>query len=611
MPPNILIVQPDPVQVQRLLPLIQELGQEALCVGSAEEALPLLLYDRSLELLVLELTLPGMDGFELLQRVRERRPAQSLAALALTAFPEQRAYALRRRRELGLEAVESTKASALDLKVLLERLLQGLPQRSPAGKLSAPPEVFRQLQQQRDSKRLAKVTALHLSQDLPLDAALSKLALECAAAFEHPGVLLSVELGGQRYRACHSAGGSEALEALGQQDAWGLEGACFPAEGQPGPVAVADARASAPYSELPLVRAGLAAALSAAPIAGPGLRGFIALIDSRPRPGNPADLELLTALARRAAGEIDLHQRLHELKADRSVQWNRAMQHLEHLELLRGVLESLHLGIVLNGQDGRIILANQRVCELLGMERAAVERRGIEDFTLDLLERSADPDKTTLQLKVLEQGPYVADEILELALPRRRMLRWSARPIQVDEAWCQLATFEDLTAELDLEAQREALATADPLTELLNRRGVEEEGMREAERCRRQKRVYSLLRLQLDGLAEVNAQRGFAEGDFALQVVGACLRQSLRLVDRPGRWSGRQFLVVLPETDEVGARLVAERICQAVKRLDVGLPLSLRGGVACCGDDTAFQACLGLAEKRLEAAQNAPLGTVL
>lgn len=614
MAATVLLVQPDPAQVRRLLPLIHDLGHEALTVASGEAALELLLRDRSLELLILELILPGMDGFELMQRVREKRPASSLAAMALTAYPEQKTLALRKRRELGLEAVESTKASALDLKVLLERLLQGLPQRQSAApsKLSAPTEVFVQLQQQRDAKRLAKVTALHLAQELSLEMALKKLVRETALAFEHPAALLSLTLGGRRYLACHSSTAAEAIEALGQEDAWGLKPFCFPADGPPKTAAVADARNQDPWSELPLVRAGHAAALALAPVSGAsdGAQGFLALLDGRARQSSAADLELLTALARRVAGEIELHQRLLELKSDRSVQWNRAMQHLEHLELLRGVLESLHLGVLLNGQDGSIVLANQRLCDLLGMERSALEKRSIEDFTLDLLERSADPDKTTLQLKVLELGPFVADEIIELALPRRRMLRWSARPIQVDDAWCQLATFEDLTAELDLEAEREALATADPLTELLNRRGVEEEGMREAERCRRQKRVYSLLRLQLDGLPEVNAQRGFEEGDFALQVVGACLRQSLRLVDRPGRWSGRQFLVVLPETDEVGARLVAERICQAVARLDVGLPLSVRGGLACCGSDPAFQGCLDLAESRLALARNAPPGTV-
>jgi diguanylate cyclase (GGDEF)-like protein len=122
----------------------------------------------------------------------------------------------------------------------------------------------------------------------------------------------------------------------------------------------------------------------------------------------------------------------------------------------------------------------------------------------------------------------------------------------------------------------------DALTGLLNRRAFEEMLNFELDRSRRTNRPVSIIIGEIDGLGRLNAERGHAAGDTALQQIASDMAKWKRRIDSAGRLGGEKFGVILPETDEDGAFLVAERLRRASRRTFAqdALPLTISFGVA-------------------------------
>ena len=122
----------------------------------------------------------------------------------------------------------------------------------------------------------------------------------------------------------------------------------------------------------------------------------------------------------------------------------------------------------------------------------------------------------------------------------------------------------------------------DSLTGLLNRRALEEMLDIELERARRAGRPLSVIVGDLDSFSAVNERQGHAAGDLALQLVaGDCLKWKRR-IDQAARIGGEEFALMLPETDERGAFIVAERLRRATHRTfaDAAVRVTMSFGVA-------------------------------
>jgi len=122
----------------------------------------------------------------------------------------------------------------------------------------------------------------------------------------------------------------------------------------------------------------------------------------------------------------------------------------------------------------------------------------------------------------------------------------------------------------------------DPLTGLLNRRAFEEMLNFELDRSRRTGRPLSVIVAELDGMDRLYAERGHSAGDNTLKDVALDIRKWKRRIDSAGRLGGEKFGVLLPETDEHGAFLVAERLRRAARQhfSHGALPLTISFGVA-------------------------------
>ena len=110
----------------------------------------------------------------------------------------------------------------------------------------------------------------------------------------------------------------------------------------------------------------------------------------------------------------------------------------------------------------------------------------------------------------------------------------------------------------------ERLTLIEPLTELLNRRGLQQALSREVQALTRGTAEAAVLVVDLDDFKQINATWGHAVGDVVLKEIGRRLRNSVRAVDYVGRLGGDEFMVLLPETDASEVTRVAERIRLAV-----------------------------------------------
>lgn len=142
-------------------------------------------------------------------------------------------------------------------------------------------------------------------------------------------------------------------------------------------------------------------------------------------------------------------------------------------------------------------------------------------------------------------------------------------------------------------AQARDLSVTDPLTGLANLRRLNEVVQAEVVRSARTRRPFSILFLDLDGLKAINDRHGHLAGNHALCRVADILRNSCRAMDTPARFGGDEFVVILPETDESGARHVAQRVVERVAADRTAKPaLSVSTGIAEYPRDGATSALL-------------------
>lgn len=114
------------------------------------------------------------------------------------------------------------------------------------------------------------------------------------------------------------------------------------------------------------------------------------------------------------------------------------------------------------------------------------------------------------------------------------------------------------------------MSVTDPLTGLFNRSHIYTTVDNEIRRTRRSDRGFCLLMIDLDGLKAVNDSFGHHRGDDVLRALGGVILRSIRTVDSAYRYGGDEFLILLPETDIVGAFVVAEKIRASAEEIGEG-----------------------------------------
>ncbi len=165
---------------------------------------------------------------------------------------------------------------------------------------------------------------------------------------------------------------------------------------------------------------------------------------------------------------------------------------------------------------------------------------------------------------------------------------------------------------------RKALDAAmqDSLTGCGNKRAFDSTLHREAEISKRHDHPLSIVSIDIDFFKNINDQFGHAAGDDILKQIVECLTLSARKSDLCFRCGGEEFIIVLNKTNEAGARIIAERLRQAVNKTrfvhrDKIIPLTISLGTATFKNDEKLESLVERSDKALYEAKNSGRNRVI
>lgn len=118
--------------------------------------------------------------------------------------------------------------------------------------------------------------------------------------------------------------------------------------------------------------------------------------------------------------------------------------------------------------------------------------------------------------------------------------------------------------------QLHQLSRTDGLTGLYNRRYWQSRALEEFERCNRNSQHSVLIMIDIDHFKSINDTFGHNTGDDVIRGLGDILQRQLRNIDITGRFGGEEFAVILPGTNLIEGKKVAERLRIAISNEIIG-----------------------------------------
>ncbi|APR86962.1 Serine/threonine protein kinase [Minicystis rosea] len=424
-----LVAEPDPHLAARWGGAVRGLGLVPIFTSDGEEAREMIAAVGMPRLLVTNLALPGEDGFALLRAIRAEGRA-SCVAIALSPASELRATARARRAELGLAAVLD---SNIDQAVLGDVIRRALLEPGPVASV---PKDLPQRPELAETRRLDRIAAMKLVDDAPPDAALQRLVEDVARELRVPVALVSLVLRDRQWFKAHFGLAGALLADRGSPREWAF---CRHVVESGAPLVVPDARQNPVFAANPLVEDGTVGSYAGAPLVTPTgeVLGTLCIIDhDRNRIGRDK-VDDLVILARRVAGELSL---LAEGGAGPAGPKRTSTE--QHR--LMAVLANLDSAVLLLGADRRVVFANEALAALAGSPVASILGQSRDAFIAQLGSIFEDPAEYARRMRVPPEGPFAGREDFVAARPSRRVIRWSAKPVDMKDGVGQLETYTEL-----------------------------------------------------------------------------------------------------------------------------------------------------------------------
>lgn len=235
-------------------------------------------------------------------------------------------------------------------------------------------------------------------------------------------------------------------------------------------------------------------------------------------------------------------------------------------DFLKNILETISDAVFALDTSGKFTLANQRLSQMTGYNHH--ELIGMPFARIFPVDTGLDVQRTLNALLHESAKEKRFEAHVAHADGHQRIITCSLLPLKEGERVIGIAgTAVDITERKAAEQRIEHLAYHDPLTNLPNRRLVNDRLTMAMSQAQRDARMVAVLFVDLDRFKSINDSLGHRTGDAVLQELGTRLRAAVRACDTVARMGGDEFVFLLPGIDRVEeATLVARKVLDAVRR---------------------------------------------
>jgi PAS domain-containing protein len=219
------------------------------------------------------------------------------------------------------------------------------------------------------------------------------------------------------------------------------------------PLLVADASVHPTFAANPLVRGGTVACFAGAPLItrdGDTL-GALCILDAKTAAIAPACVDMLGRLAKRVADEIEQRSKarssaLEVIRLNEKLGQERDKHQLcrTGLAMFEAVFSQLDGGVVVVGREHRVVYANRAAGELLDLPAHRMTGMSRDDFLKECAGLFDEPDAFLAKMAPARMGLKAFTCDLEQERPVVRLVRWSAKPIELPDGMGQLFMLTEL-----------------------------------------------------------------------------------------------------------------------------------------------------------------------
>ncbi len=132
-----------------------------------------------------------------------------------------------------------------------------------------------------------------------------------------------------------------------------------------------------------------------------------------------------------------------------------------------------------------------------------------------------------------------------------------------------IGSLRDITDEKEIRDNLEKMIITDELTELYNRRHYCTQINEEILRADRYNNELSIIMIDIDLFKHINDTYGHSAGDLALKELAFLIKREIRNTDSAYRIGGEEFLIIAPETPIENSYKAAERLREAVSKIEI------------------------------------------
>ena len=239
----------------------------------------------------------------------------------------------------------------------------------------------------------------------------------------------------------------------------------------------------------------------------------------------------------------------------------------DNIEIYKRLLDNLNEGIYLLNNDRKITFWNRGAEKLTGFSQSDVLGKRCSDAVILHIDEEGKNicDTDCPVVKTMNDGRSREEEIyLHHRQGHRVPVRVRIVPI-LDKDKRIIGAAEILSENFSNAALKRRIkhlqqqSLLDPVTQLLNRRGIEINLNSRVEEMKRYDLKFGLLFIDIDRFKSINDTYGHVTGDEVLKMVSKTLANSLRPFDTLGRWGGEEFIAIIANVNDQMLSSIAER----------------------------------------------------